>query len=88
MMKHDALVAALIARQRDLDESDLLFAQRLGISRQTWQFIRTGVRVPGLRTVRGIRQAFPELSSETDAFLSVENCYSSNSVTTAQEQTA
>lgn len=55
------LVARLIDIQRSLGASDKEFASRMGLNDSTWTLIRLGKRNMGSKTLRGVRQAFPEL---------------------------
>ncbi len=57
-----ALVAALVRKQTSLRDLDIDFARRLGISRQAWALLREGGMRPGLKTLRGVRRAFPDLA--------------------------
>ncbi len=66
------LIERLITRQRELGLTDGEFARRLGISRTLWWAIRTGQRAMGLRSLRGIVRAFPDLDDEVLAFLRIE----------------
>lgn len=61
MASIDDLITILCQRQADAKQSDYAFAQRLGCSRQMWQFIRTGQRLPGAETLQRIGQAYPDL---------------------------
>lgn len=61
------LIELLKAKQQE-DESDGAFAARMGINRETWRRIRTGMMVPGPRTLRGIMAAFPDLQGDAMAF--------------------
>lgn len=68
MTSATSLIDLLRARQRDAGESDLRFAQRLGISRQMWGFLRTGERQPGPDTLQAIGRAYPDLMPQIVAF--------------------
>ena len=48
--------------RRQGDETDDVFAKRLGISRTYWAHIRAGRRRPSLRVIRAALAAFPELA--------------------------
>jgi hypothetical protein len=65
MQSYDGdLIEALRAKQRELRESDVRFAARLGIHRETWRLIRQGQRGVSLRTLRSATAAFPDLARE------------------------
>lgn len=61
------LIELLRAKQGE-EESDGAFAARMGVNRETWRRIRTGLMVPGPRTLRGIMAAFPDLQGQAMAF--------------------
>ena len=62
------LVGKLKTRQEDL--SDQLFGEKLGISKQLWQMLRTGKRqIPQPLVLKGIAKAYPELALDVLIFL-------------------
>ena len=64
-----ALIVALCDAQARLRESDSEFGPRLGISRQQWEAVRDGRWGPGLKTLAGIRRAFPALAPLVEGYL-------------------
>ncbi len=52
----------LIRRQRFAGETDLAFARRLGINRETWRMIRHGRTPITPRTLQAIARAYPDLA--------------------------
>ena len=58
----------LLRAKQGKEESDSAFAARMGVNRETWRRIRTGLMVPGPRTLRGIMAAFPDLQGPAMAF--------------------
>lgn len=56
------LIQALLAEQTRLGLSQEQFAEKLGINRSTWNWVRGGVNNPGLRVLSGIVKSFPELN--------------------------
>lgn len=69
MSTESSLIQRLLHRQIELAESDAQFSVRIGMSRQTWQAVRTGTFKPGRRTLRGVLVAFPEMLPDVTAFL-------------------
>lgn len=63
------LIDKLIEKQRQEGLSDRLFAQKLGVSRQLWQFTRTGRTRIGERVCRGALRAYPDLTATILLFL-------------------
>ena len=63
------LIELLQARQRELGLSDGAFARRLGVSRSLWIAVQSGQRAVGLRLLRGVVRAFPDLDDDVLAFL-------------------
>lgn len=63
------LIVALRERQDALREFDVEFGPRLGVSRQQWEHVRDGRWRAGLKTLAGIRRAFPELTPLVEACL-------------------
>lgn len=61
------LIELLKAKQGE-GESDAAFAARMGVNRETWRRIRTGMMAPGPRTLRGVMAAFPDLQGDAMAF--------------------
>lgn len=62
------LVEKLKTRQGVL--SDQLFGEKLGISKQLWQMLRTGERqIPRPLVLKGIAKAYPELAPDVLIFL-------------------
>lgn len=64
------MIEKLIAKQRELGETDGAFAARLGIPRITWLFYRSG-RIKSLtpRLARAAKKAFAEMDEEATLFL-------------------
>ena len=69
MSNQPDLIAALLERQAELRLGDEAVAKRLGISRRMYGFVICGQRQPGLKALRGIAQALPELWPQITAFL-------------------
>jgi hypothetical protein len=57
----ELLTSKLLQIQTKLQYSDMQFSKMLGIKRCTWQFIRTGRRRMGSKTLLGVFRAFPKL---------------------------
>lgn len=69
----DMLVDFLIEKQLAERLSDTEFARKLGISRALWDFIRTGRRGFGEKSLKGIVRAFPELTPRVLLYLQGED---------------
>ncbi len=63
------LLEILIGKQKNLNESDVQFARRLGVHRTTWQRTRTGDIRVAESIMTGAVKAFPELKDEVLNFL-------------------
>lgn len=58
------MIDKLKAMQRDLNETDAVFAKRMEISRSSWQMLRTGkTKKPGYKTLAAILRTYPGLVS-------------------------
>ena len=68
------LLERLIEIQQETGLSDADFAkQKLGVSRQQWQFNKAGTRNIGGRTLNGILWNMPELAPEILVYLRKKN---------------
>jgi predicted transcriptional regulator len=56
------IVERLKGKQKELGMSDVAFAAKLGISRQLWNFIKTGKREPGFKFLKAVMRELPELT--------------------------
>lgn len=65
------LIDKLKAKQDDM--SDVAFARKLGLSRQTWAFLKDGTRHPGKHSIKKILAAFPDLTIDVMNYLHGEN---------------
>jgi len=79
------LLQTLKEKQRAEHLTDGGFAERLGISRQMWQFIREGRRGIGEKLLRGIIQAYPELIPDVLIFLRGDATGGSKKLTTGNK---
>jgi transcriptional regulator with XRE-family HTH domain len=57
-----SVIEEIKARQKSEGLSNELFARKIGISRQMWEFVLNGTREPGLKVWRGIVRAYPDLA--------------------------
>jgi len=82
------LLEKLIQKQNG--ESDYKFAERLGISHQLWQMVRTGKReIPRPPILSGVLKAYPDLIDDVLFFLASDVIISSltyGKTTTAPER--
>lgn len=69
MESQTRLLGALRSRQRDLGETDQVFAARLGMSRPMWGFLRNGRFDVSMGIARRIVRAFPEFTPLAAALL-------------------
>ena len=60
-MALNPIVEAVAAEQRASGLTDGQVAERIGCSRQMWNFLRRGEREPEVATLRGIAAGFPNL---------------------------
>lgn len=67
------LVARLKAMQQEAGESDVAFARRLQLKRETWRQLRHGIILPGPRTLDAIMKALPDLDLAPTDFLLPRN---------------
>lgn len=67
------LTKKLVGIQSSEALSDYRFAAKLGISRQLWQFIRTGTKPIGLTLLKAMARTYPELDKEILKFLRDSN---------------
>lgn len=51
----------LIAKQKEAGLSDVAFAKKIGVSRQLWAFVKKGTRKPGMKFLKAVIKAFPDL---------------------------
>jgi len=64
------LLEKLIQKQNDLRLNDAQFARKLGIvSRQLWQFTKTGKREVGFTLLRAVLRTYPDLTSDVIEYL-------------------
>ncbi len=63
------LIQALCEQQIKLGLTQEQFAEKLGINRSTWNWVREGINQPGLRVLAGVAKSFPELKNELIAYL-------------------
>jgi transcriptional regulator with XRE-family HTH domain len=66
------LLDQLIAIQKRYDWTDLEFSKRLGVSRQLWQFTRSGRMGISMAVLQGAYKAFPELHPAILSFLATD----------------
>lgn len=58
--------------QKRLDLTDAEFSGKLGISRQLWNFVKTGARAPGLKLLKSAMREFPETTIAVMRYMSEE----------------
>jgi transcriptional regulator with XRE-family HTH domain len=56
------LIETAQSKQKALNLNESQFCRRLGISRIYWKQIKNGERQPGAKFLKGLTQAFPELT--------------------------
>lgn len=66
-----SFVDKLKAKQGDMN--DVAFAKKLGLSRQTWAFLKDGTRHPGKRSIKKILAAYPEFALDIMNYLTEDN---------------
>lgn len=69
MEKQDGLIAKAAALQVARGLTDREMAQRMGIDRSMWTFLRNGRAQPGRKTLQGLLAGFPELTTDVLLFL-------------------
>ncbi len=65
-------LAVLIERLKEKqgEQSDAEFAEKLGVSRQLWGLIKTGVHeTPGSKFITAVMRTFPELTGDVINYL-------------------
>lgn len=67
------LLEALRGKQRIEGMNDAQLARRLGISKALWSLIQSGEAEPGIKAVRGIVRAYPDLMPYVAIFLGSES---------------
>lgn len=68
-MNDETIIQTLRQRQGDARLTDAQMAGRLGISRQLWQKLVTGERHLSLRVLRGVLDAYPDLTPQVLAIV-------------------
>lgn len=63
------LLQKLTDKQKKLEMTDAVFAAKLGVSRQLWQFTRTERMPIGQKVIAGTCRAFPEMIPDVLIFL-------------------
>jgi len=69
----DRLLTKLIQLQQDGKYSDYKFARILRVPRSTWQRTRSGDIRIGVKVIRSVLRAFPELSADVLLLLKGDN---------------
>jgi DNA-binding XRE family transcriptional regulator len=64
MISAVTIVEKIRARQEEQNLNDTAFAKKLGISRVSWYYIRTGRNKPSQDFFSKVVRAFPELSRD------------------------
>ena len=67
----EALVERLVAIQLAEGIADREMANRIGINRVTWLYLRKGTYRPSVRTLARIAAAFPRLRPEVQAVIGI-----------------
>jgi len=62
------MIEALLRKQEELGLKDQKFADLLGVSRTMLLFVKHGERRPGIKFIRCVIRAFPELEHECVLF--------------------
>ena len=52
--------------------SDVAFARKLGVSRQSWAFVKNQSRKPGKKFLKAILAVFPEMTLDVMNYLATE----------------
>jgi hypothetical protein len=63
------LIKMLIAKQDELEFSDVAFSEKIGMSRQMWAMVKNGDREPGKDFLVAIMKAFPEYQLDVANYL-------------------
>lgn len=64
------LVVKIQQVQKESGLSDGAFADKVGIDRSTWSYIKSGKRRPGARVLSAIMKHFPQLTLDIMNYLS------------------
>ena len=64
------LVNKLKTKQGDM--TDVAFARKLGVSRQSWAFVKNQTRKPGKKFLKAILSVFPEMTLDVMNYLASE----------------
>lgn len=65
----DVITEKLKAKQDESGLSDAAFAEKIGISRQLWAFVKTGKREPGMTLLSAVMNIFPDLTLEVMEYM-------------------
>jgi transcriptional regulator with XRE-family HTH domain len=68
-----ALLDKLKEKQEQLGLNDVAFAERLGVSRTLWAFVKSGERVPGQKFLQAVMAAFPELKLDVFNYMDIRS---------------
>ena len=75
------LLAKIIEKQQEANQTDEDFADFLGVPRSTWQLTRSGVKPLGRRVALAAVRTFPELKSLVVSFLLSDAAHAAETAT-------
>lgn len=67
------LTEKLKAKQVREGLSDVAFSKKLGISRQTWAFVKGGTRKPGMKFLSAVIKTYPDLQLDVYKVMNEDN---------------